>query len=185
MTGTRCKELFMGQDIHVYLARKTSEYAQKNGCEKYYPVELYTKYDNDGAVSYEYADPYCGRNYELFSWLMDGNGRTYVDEADHPIGKYLEYDGLVPRKILKEWEDWEESGAYGYNVVTLADIIDHYNMIDSHKYAVNDMLGSHSSNNELKDSVGDFIEDIKRYCSIEGAYYLTPQDILVVYWFDS
>lgn len=35
----------MGQDIHVYLARKTSEYAQKNGCEKYYPVELYTKYD--------------------------------------------------------------------------------------------------------------------------------------------
>lgn len=175
----------MGQDIHVYLARKTSEYAQKNGCEKYYPVELYTKYDNDGAVSYEYAGPYCGRNYELFSWLMDGNGRVYVDEADHPIGKYLEYDGLVPRKILKEWEDWEESGAYGYNVVTLADIIDHYNMIDSHKYTVNDMLGSHSSNNELKDSVGDFIEDIKRYCSIEGAYYLTPQDILVVYWFDS
>lgn len=175
----------MGQDIHVYLARKTSEYAQKNGCEKYYPVELYTKYDNDGAVSYEYADPYCGRNYELFSWLMDGNGRTYVDEADHPIGKYLKYDGLVPRKILKEWEDWEESGAYGYNVVTLADIIDHYNMIDSHKYAVNDMLGSYSSHNELKDSVGDFIEDIKRYCSIEGAYYLTPQDILVVYWFDN
>ena len=175
----------MGQDIHVYLARKTSEYAQKNGCEKYYPVELYTKYDNDGAVSYEYADPYCGRNYELFSWLMDGNGRTYVDEADHPIGKYLEYDGLVPRKILKEWEDWEESGAYGYNVVTLADIIDHYNMIDSHEYAIDDMLGSHSSNNELKDSVGDFIEDIKRYCSIEGAYYLTPQDILVVYWFDN
>lgn len=175
----------MGQDIHVYLARKTSEYAQKNGCEKYYPVELYTKYDNDGAVSYEYADPYYGRNYELFSWLMDGNGRVYVDEADHPIGKYLEYDGLVPRKILKEWEDWEESGAYGYNVVTLADIIDHYNMIDSHKYAVNDMLISHSSNNELKDSVGDFIEDIKRYCSIEGAYYLTPQDILVVYWFDN
>lgn len=175
----------MGQDIHVYLARKTSEYAQKNGCEKYYPVELYTKYDNDGAVSYEYADPYWGRNYELFSWLMDGNGRTYVDEADHPIGKYFEYDGLVPRKILKEWEDWEESGAYGYNVVTLADIIDHYNMIDSHKYAVNDMFGSHSSNNELKDSVGDFIEDIKRYCRIEGAYYLTPQDILVVYWFDN
>lgn len=175
----------MGQDIHVYLARKTSRYAQDNGCEEYYPVELYTKYDNDGAVSYEYADPYCGRNYELFSWLMDGNGRVYVDEADHPIGKYFEYDGLVPRKILKEWEDWEESGAYGYNVVTLADIIDHYNMIDSHKYAVNDMLGSHSSNNELKDSVGDFIEDIKRYCSIEGAYYLTPQDILVVYWFDN
>lgn len=175
----------MGQDIHVYLARKTSEYAQKNGCEKYYPVELYTKYDNDGAVSYEYADPYYCRNYELFSWLMDGNGRVYVDEADHPIGKYLEYDGLVPRKILKEWEDWEESGAYGYNVVTLADIIDHYNMIDSHKYAVDDMLRSHSSNNELKDSVGDFIEDIKRYCSIEGAYYLTPQDILVVYWFDN
>ena len=175
----------MGQDIHVYLARKTSEYAQKNGCEKYYPVELYTKYDTDGAVSYEYADPYYGRNYELFSWLMAGNGRVYVDEADHPIGKYLEYDGLVPRKILKEWEDWEESGAYGYNVVTLADIIDHYNMIDSHKYAVNDMLRSHSSNNELKDSVGDFIEDIKRYCSIEGAYYLTPQDILVVYWFDN
>ena len=58
-------------------------------------------------------------------------------------------------------------------------------MIDSHKYAVNDMLGSHSSNNELKESVGDFIEDIKRYCSIEGAYYLTPQDILVVYWFDN
>lgn len=175
----------MGQDIHVYLARKTSRYAQDNGCEEYYPVELYTKYDNDGAVSYEHADPYCGRNYELFSWLMDGNGRVYVDEADHPIGKYLEYDGLVPRKILKEWEDWEESGAYGYNVVTLADIIDHYNMIDFHKYAVNDMLGSHSSNNELKDSVGDFIEDIKRYCSIEGAYYLTPQDILVVYWFDN
>ena len=175
----------MGQDIHVYLARKTSEYARKNGCEKYYPVELYTKYDNDGAVLYEYADPYCGRNYELFSWLMDGNGRVYVDEADHPIGKYFEYDGLVPRKILKEWEDWEESGAYGYNVVTLADIIDHYNMIDSHKYAVNDMLVSHSSNNELKDSVCNFIEDIKRYCSIEGAYYLTPQDILVVYWFDS
>lgn len=175
----------MGQDIHVYLARKMSEYAQKNGCEKYYPVELYTKYDNDGAVSYEYADPYYGRNYELFSWLMDGNGRVYVDEADHPIGKYLEYDDLVPRKIFKEWEDWEESGAYGYNVVTLADIIDHYNMIDSHKYAVNDMLRSHFSNNELKDSVGDFIEDIKRYCSIEGAYYLTPQDILVVYWFDN
>ena len=175
----------MGQDIHVYLARKTSEYAQKNGCEKYYPVELYTKYDNDGAVSYEYADPYCGRSYELFSWLMDGNGRVYVDEVDHPIGKYLEYDGLVPRKILKEWEDWEESGAYGYNVVTLADIIDHYNMIDSHKYTVNDMLISHSSNNELKDSVSDFIEGIMRYCSIEGAYYLTPQDILVVYWFDN
>ena len=175
----------MGQDIHVYLARKASRYAQDNGCEKYYPVELYTKYDNDGAVSYEYADPYCGRDYELFSWLMDGNGRVYVDEADHPIGKYLEYDGLVPRKILKEWEDWEESCAYGYNVVTLADIIDHYNMIDSHKYAIDDMLGSHSSNNELKDSVGNFIEDIKRYCSIEGAYYLTPQDILVVYWFDS
>lgn len=175
----------MGQDIHVYLARKTSEYARKNGCEEYYPVELYTKYDNDGAVSYEYADPYNGRNYELFSWLMDGDGRVYVDEADHPIGKHLEYDSLVPRKILKEWEDWEESGAYGYNVVTLADIIDHYNMIDSHKYAVNDMLGSYSSNNELKDSVGDFIEDIKRYCSIEGAYYLTPQNILVVYWFDS
>ena len=53
-------------------------------------------------------------------------------------------------------------------------------MIDSHKYAVNDMLGSHSSNNELKDSVSDFIKDIKRYCSIEGAYYQTPQDILVV-----
>ena len=175
----------MGQDIHVYLARKTSEYAQKNGCEKYYPVELYTKYDNDGAISYEYVDPYYGRNYELFSWLMDGNGRVYVDEVDHPIDKYLEYDSLVPRKILKEWEDWKKGGAYGYNVVTLADIIDHYNMIDSHKYAVDDMLGSHSSNNELKDSVGDFIEGIKRYCSIEGAYYLTPQDILVVYWFDN
>ena len=39
---------------------------------------------------------------------------------------------------------------------------------------------------EEEDShLGDFIEDIKRYCSIEGAYYLTPQDILVVYWFDS
>ena len=177
----------MGQDIHVYLARKKSEYDRKRnerGWEPYYPVELYTKYDDEG-TTYDYADPYCGRNYELFSWLMDGNGRAYVDEADHPIGKYLEYDGLVPQKILKEWEDWEESGAYGYNVVTLADIIDHYNMIDSHKYAVNDMLGSHSSNNELKDSVGDFIEDIKRYCSIEGAYYLTPQDILVVYWFDN
>ena len=177
----------MGQDIHVYLARKKGEYDRKRNerdWEPYSPVELYTKYDDDGIV-YEYADPYCGRNYELFSWLMDGNGRAYVDEADHPIGKYLEYDGLVPQKILKEWEDWEESGAYGYNVVTLADIIDHYNMIDSHKYAVNDMLGSHSSSNELKDSVGDFIEDIKRYCSIEGAYYLTPQDILVTYWFDS
>ena len=67
----------------------------------------------------------------------------------------------------------------------LSDIISHYNMISSTKYAVDDMLGSHSSNNELKDSVGDFIEDIKRYCSIEGAYYLTPQDILVVYWFDN
>lgn len=175
----------MGQDIHVYLARKTSEYAQKNGCEKYYPVELYTKYDNDGAVSYEYADPYCVRNYELFSWLMDGSGRVYVDEADHPIGKYLEYDGLVPQKILKEWEDWEDGGAYGYNAVMLSDIINHYNMISSTKYAIDDMLESHSSNNELKDSVGDFIEDIKRYCSIEGAYYLTPQDILVVYWFDN
>ena len=172
----------MGQDIHVYLARKTSKYAQDNGCEKYYPIELFYKYNG---IVYEYAEPYNGRNYELFSWLMDGNGRVYVDEVDHPIGKYLEYDSLVPRKILKEWEDWENGGAYGYNVVTLADIIDHYNMIDSHKYAVNDMLRSHSSNNELKDSVGDFIEDIKRYCSIEGAYYLTPQDILVVYWFDN
>lgn len=172
----------MGQDIHVYLARKTSEYEQNNGFKKYRPVELYYKYKD---IVYEYAEPYIGRNYELFSWLMDGNGRVYVDEADHPIGKCLEYDGLVPRKILKEWEDWEESGAYGYNVVTLADIIDHYNMIDSHKYAIDDMLGSHSSNNELKDSIGDFIEDIKRYCSIEGAYYLTPQDILVVYWFDN
>ena len=173
----------MGQDIHVYLARKTSEYAQKNGCEEYYPVELFSKYDSDDAA-YEYAKPYNGRNYELFSWLMDGSGRVYVDESACPIGKYFAYDDLVPQKILKEWEEWEESGAYGYNVVTLADIIDHYNMIDSHKYAVNDMLGSHSSNNELKDSVDDFIEDIKRYCSIEGAYYLTPQDILVVYWFD-
>lgn len=175
----------MGQDIHVYLARKTSRYAQENGCEEYYPVELFYQYNNDDGIAYEYAEPYNGRNYELFSWLMDGNGRVYVDEADHPIGKYLEYDGLVPRKILKEWEDWEESGAYGYNVVTLADIIDHYNMIDTHKYNISDMLGSHSFNNELKDSVGDFIEEIKRYCSIEGAYYLTPQDILVVYWFDN
>lgn len=174
----------MGQDIHVYLARKTSEYAQEKGCEKYYPIELFYKYDSDGIV-YEYAEPYNGRNYELFSWLMDGNGRVDVDEVNHPIGKYLEYDSLVPQKILKEWEDWEESGAYGYNVVMLSDIIEHYNMIDSHKYAVDDMLGSHSSNNELKESVGDFIENIKRYCSIEGAYYLTPQDILVVYWFDS
>lgn len=176
----------MGQDIHVYLARKSSTYHSDDpDWEEYFPVELYTKFEDENGVSYEYADPYCGRNYELFSWLMDGNGRVYVDEADHPIGKYLEYNGLVPRKILKEWEDWEESGAYGYNVVTLADIIDHYNMIDSQKYAIDDMLGSHSSNNELKDSIGDFIEDIKRYCSIEGAYYLTPQDILVAYWFDN
>lgn len=172
----------MGQDIHVYLARKTSKYAQDNGCEKYYPIELFYKYNG---IVYEYAEPYIGRNYELFSWLMDGNGRVYVDESACPIGKYFAYDDLVPQKILKEWESWEKSGAYGYNAVTLADIVDHYNMIDSHKYAVNYILGSHSSNNELKDSVGDFIEDIKRYCNIEGAYYLTPRDILVVYWFDN
>lgn len=167
----------MGQDIHIYLARKTSEYARKNGCEKYYPVELFSQsYDNDDDnVVYSYAEPYNGRNYELFSWLMDGNGRVYVDESACPIGKYSAYDDLVPQKILKEWEDWEDGGAYGYNAVMLSDIINHYNMISSTK----------SSNNELKDSVGDFIEDIKRYCSIEGAYYLTPQDILVVYWFDS
>ena len=104
----------MGQDIHVYLARKTSEYAQKNGYEKYYPVELFSQYydNDDDNVVYEYAEPYNGRNYELFSWLMDGNGRVDVDEADHPIGKYLEYDALVPQKILKEWEDWEDGGAY-------------------------------------------------------------------------
>lgn len=177
----------MGQDIHVYLARKTSEYARKNGCEKYYPVELFSQYydNDDDNVVYSYAEPYNGRNYELFSWLMDGNGRIYVDESACPIGKYFAYDGLVPQKILKEWEDWEEGGAYGYNAVMLSDIINHYNAISSTKYAADDMLGSHSSNNELKDSIGDFIEDIKRYCSIEGAYYLTPQDILVVYWFDN
>lgn len=177
----------MGQDIHVYLARKTSEYARKNGCEKYYPVELFSQYydNDDDNVVYSYAEPYNGRDYELFSWLMDGNGRVYVDESACPIGKYFAYDDLVPQKILKEWEEWEDGGAYGYNAVMLSDIISHYNMISSTKYAIDDMLGSHSSNNELKDSVGDFIEDIKRYCSIEGAYYLTPQDILVVYWFDS
>ena len=130
----------MGQDIHVYLARKTSRYAQENGCEEYYPVELFYQYNNDDGIAYEYAEPYNGRNYELFSWLMDGNGRVYVDDSDHPIGKYLEYDSLVPQKILKEWEDWEEGGAYGYNVVTLADIIDHYNMIDTHKYNISDCL---------------------------------------------
>ena len=94
----------MGQDIHVYLARKTSQYAQDKGCEKYYPIELFYKYDSDGIV-YEYAEPYNGRNYELFSWLMDGNGRVDVDEINHPIGNYLEYDDLVPQKILKEWEE--------------------------------------------------------------------------------
>ena len=177
----------MGQDIHVYLARKKSEYDRKRNerdWEPYYPVELYTKYDDEG-TTYDYADPYCGRNYELFSWLMEGDGRAYVDESDHPMEITTEYYDLVPKKIQTEWEDWETCGAYGYNVVMLSDIIDHYNMMDTDKRDVCGMLGSYPETNMLKVYVGNFIDDIKRYCSLEGAYFLSPKDILVAYWFDS
>lgn len=169
----------MGQDIHVYLAKKSNTCGQE---EEYRPVELFTKY-KDG--SYEYAEPYNRRDYELFSWLMDGTGRVDIDESDHPIGMCFEYDNFVPESIEKEWNQWAYGGAYGYNAVTLADIIDHYNMMDFKKYDTEDLLNDKYAINDLKIRVGNFIDDIKRYCSIEGAYYLKPSDILVVYWFDN
>ena len=169
----------MGQDIHVYLAKKSNSYDNEE--EKFYPVALFTKY-KDG--SYEYAEPYSLRNYELFSWLTDGTGRVDIDESDHPIGLCFEYNHLVPESIEKEWDEWSDGGAYGYNAVTLADIIDHYNMMDFKKYSEDAMLASYEVN-DLKISVGNFIDTIKCYCSIEGAFYLKPSDILVIYWFDN
>lgn len=172
----------MGQDIHVYLARKNSMYQHGNpDSEKYRTVELYTKYDDNNTVYkctvYRYIDPYCGRNYELFSWLMG----VHVDEFDHPMEITTEHYDFVPRKIQTEWEDWKTRGAYGYNAVLLSDIIEHYNMMDTDKH---DVCGIPTTN-MLKVYVGNFIDDMKRYCRLEGGYYLSPKDILVTYWFDS
>lgn len=148
----------MGCDIHVYLEKKADEKYNIWKQVKLYRVSPYSH-------ELEVADPYVGRNYDLFSILAGVRG--WLKPLETPRG--LPHD--LSDGVEKEKAWWGEDSHT-------------HTWYDLHELYLYRQI--YRDNEEFQCFV-DFVDDIECYLRLAEKHYfdLRPGQYRVVMWFDN
>lgn len=178
----------MGTDITVHIERRNKDTG------KWENISLYKKNNDE---SFEQVDIYHGRNHMLFS-LLAGVENFYVEIWD--IGCLVPKRG-IPDDLSQEvkvrygdgecyhsatWYDYTELRAYEYMIKDSSSYIKELKQeIKRLKNEQEDEYKDNDTLEEISSSLEFFMDSIRTVLNAYDLWYIKPNEVRVVIWFDS